>query len=142
MFGVMQRAAGAVISNGGWVISFFSQVQLYMEGIINYTLPIWGDSASEHRKLCFSRDRCRTPAHHPEALTAVTAWPSGLFWMEDCQTYEKYYYTPVRHLIKPQILLVSRIARKYLLSISGVIITYGRIYGRLYDQIGNLLFMM
>ena len=26
VFGMMQRAAGAVISNGEWVISFFSQV--------------------------------------------------------------------------------------------------------------------
>ena len=25
----------------------------YLEGIINYPLPIWDDSASEHSKLCF-----------------------------------------------------------------------------------------
>ena len=30
MFGMMQRAAGAVISNGEWVISFFSQVNLLL----------------------------------------------------------------------------------------------------------------
>ena len=30
MFGMMQRAAGAVISNGEWGISFFSQVPRYL----------------------------------------------------------------------------------------------------------------
>ena len=51
--------------------------------------------------------------------------------MEDCQAYEKYYYTPARDLIKHQILLVSRIASKYLLASSALIIAYGSIYGRL-----------
>ena len=32
-------------TGGTWV--------LYLEGIINYPLPIWDDSASAHPKLCF-----------------------------------------------------------------------------------------
>ena len=32
---------------------YFRNLVRYLEGIINYPLPIWDDSASEHPKLCF-----------------------------------------------------------------------------------------
>ena len=49
----------------------------------------------------------------------------------DKRTYEKFYYTPVRHFIRIKILLVSRFASKYLPASSAAIIANGRVYGRL-----------